>query len=133
MREIKEIYESLQKPNETILFQVKNRKTLKLMLAEFEKELESFWDYVYWDKYKEIPIKDIYLFVGRWRLGAAGIFPKHCIYQGEYCNDSYCIDWKSLPNDQWKQEKLVNKFIEIMDKYRKDIKVSRKKYEDVTD
>ena len=130
MKSIREIYESLTEQDETVLFQVKSRAILNLMLREFDENVDKW---VYWDKYKEIPLKDIYLFVGNWRLGAVGIFPKYCKLDGEYCFDDYLIDWKSPPNIQWGQEDQVNKFIKIMDKYRKDIKVSRKKYEDVTD
>lgn len=127
MKSIREIYESLTERDETVLFQVKKRLTLNKMLEEFE-EVDK-WNY--WDKYKEIPLKKIYLCVGNWRLGMAGIFPANMqdIY-GDYCFDHFCIDWKASPTIQWEQERQVNKFIEIMDKYRTDIKVSRKKYED---
>jgi len=133
MKKIKEIYESLKEPDETVLFQVKSRAILNMMLREFEHRCDSNWNYVYWDKYKEMPLKDIYLFVGKWRLGAAGIFPKGCRWNSEYTHDSFCIDWKSMPQDQWRQKRLVNNFIEVMDKYRKDIKISKKSYEEVTE
>lgn len=128
MKSIKEIYESLTERDETVLFQVKRRTILNMMLKEFEKEVDKW---VYWDRYKEIPLKEIYLCVGKWRLGMAGIFPAYMKDKnGEYCFDHFCIDWKSPPTMQWGQERQVNKFIKIMDKYRTDIKISRKKYED---
>lgn len=127
MKSIREIYESLNIQDETVLFQVKKKAILDMMLREF-KEVDS---YIYWDKYKEIPLKEIYLCVGNWRLGMAGIFPanKEDIY-GNYCFDNFVIDWKSPITLQWKQEQQVDKFIEIMDKYRTDIRISQKKYED---
>lgn len=127
MKSIREIYESLNIQDETVLFQVKKKAILDMMLREF-KEVDS---YIYWDKYKEIPLKEIYLCVGNWRLGMVGIFPtnKEDIY-GNYCFDNFVIDWKSPITLQWKQEQQVDKFIEIMDKYRTDIRISQKKYED---
>ncbi len=127
MKSIREIYESFEHQDETILFQVKKRSTLNKMLEEF-KEIDKW---VYWDKYKEISLEHIYLCVGSWRLGMAGIFPSSMIdNDGDYCFDHFCIDWKASPSIQYDQKRQVNKFIEIMDKYRSDIKVSRKKYHD---
>ena len=122
MKTIQEIYNSLTEQDETILFQVKSRTILNMMLKEFEKKCESFWNYIYWD---------IYLFVGNWRLGAVGIFPKGSRFNGEYTFDNFCIDWKSSPQEQWRQKELVNAFINVMDKYRQDIKISRKTLEEV--
>lgn len=70
MKSIKDIYNSLKERDETVLFQVKRRAILNIMLNEFKK-IDTF---VYWDKYKQIPLKEIYLCVGKWRLGMAGIF-----------------------------------------------------------
>ena len=84
-----------------------------------------------WDKYKEIPLKEIYLCVGSWRLGMAGIFcSSFRDSYGDYCFDDFLIDWKSPVNLQYAQKRQVDKFIQIMDKYRDDIRISRKKYED---
>lgn len=49
MKSIKDIYNSLRKQDETILFQVKHRKTLDKIL----EELEQVDNWVYWDKYKK--------------------------------------------------------------------------------
>ena len=70
MKSIKDIYNSLKEKDETVLFQVKRRAILSMMLREFEEVDE----WVYWDKYKKIPLNEIYLCVGKWRLGMAGIF-----------------------------------------------------------
>lgn len=126
-KSIKEIYDSLKGQDETVLFQVKRRAILNMMLREFE----TVDNWIYWDKYKEIPLKEIYLCVGSWRIGMAGIFcSSFRDSYGDYCFDNFCIDWKSDEIAQQKQKIKVNKFIEIMDKYRDDIRISRKKYED---
>lgn len=128
MKSIREIYESLEKRDETVLFQVKRRSTLNKILNDIENEVDT-WFPSY--RYEGISIKDIYLCVGKWRLGMAGIFTADFRDKfGDYCFDHYLIDWKSTPSMQYDQEKQVNKFIEIMDRYRSDIKVSKKKYED---
>lgn len=129
MKSIKEIYNSLTKQDETILFQVKHRKTLNKIL----EELEQIDSWTFWHKYKEIPLKDIYLFVGKWRLGNVGIFPLHCIdCYGDYCFDDFLVDWKSTPSMQYSQKRKLDKIINIFDKYRKDIKISKKRYEEVS-
>ena len=129
MKSIREIYNSLKEADKTVIFQVKSRKALDKIL----EDLEEVDEWTYWDIYKEIPIKNIYLFVGKWRLGSAGIFPyKSKDARGEYRFDDVCVDWKSPPTMQWEQERKLNKFIDIFDKYRKDIKVSKKTYEEVS-
>ena len=52
------------------------------------------------------------------------------IANGDYCFDNFCIDWKSPEYLQEEQKEQVNKFIKIMDKYRNDIKVSKRRYEE---
>lgn len=126
-KSIKEIYDSLKGQDETVLFQVKRRAILNMMLREFE----TVDNWIYWDKYKEIPLKEIYLCVGSWRLGMAGIFcSSFRDSYGDYCFDDFLIDWKSPVNLQYAQKRQVDKFIQIMDKYRDYIRISRKKYED---
>ena len=129
MKSIKDIYNSLIKQDETILFQVKHRKTLDKIL----EELEQVDNWVYWDKYKKIPLKNIYLFVGNWRLGNVGIFPIHCIdCYGDYCFDDFLVDWKSPISMQNAQQRKLDRVIDIFDKYRNDIKISKKRYEEVS-
>ena len=130
MKSIREIYNSLKEADETVIFQVKSRKALDKMLEDLKKQIDK---YVWWDIYKKTPIKNVYLFVGKWRMGSAGIFPykQKDIYK-EYRCDNVCVDWKSSPTMQWEQERTLNKFIDIFDKYRKDIRVSRKTYEEVS-
>ena len=129
MKSIREIYNSLKEADETVIFQVKSRKALDKILEELEKVDE----WTYWDIYKEIPIKDIYLFVGKWRLGNAGIFPyKNKDSKGKYRFDDFLVDWKSPSYMQLEQKINLDKVIDIFDKYRKDIKVSRKTYEEVS-
>ncbi len=133
MKSIKEIYESLKEQDETVLFQVKNRKTLNIMLNEFKKEFSGLFEYKDWTKYLYVPVREIFLFVGKWRLGAAGIFPRNMRINREYTLDYYCRDWKSSAIEQMKQTGQVHRFIEIMDKHRKDIRISRTKFEDMED
>ena len=129
MKSIREIYNSLKERDETVIFQVKSRKTLNKILEDLEKVDKWIW----WDTYKKIPVKEIYLFVGNWRLGNVGIFPYKCIdYYGEYRFDDFLVDWKSTPSMQYNQKRQFNEVIDIFDRYRKDIKISRKKYEDVS-
>lgn len=129
MKSIREIYNSLKEADETVIFQVKSRKTLNKIL----KELEGVDEWTYWDIYKKIPVKDIYLFVGKWRLGNAGIFPhNHKDIYGEYRFEDFLVDWKSPPTMQFEQKRKLDKVIDIFDKYRKDIKVSKKTYEEVS-
>ena len=129
MKSIREIYNSLKEADETVIFQVKSRKTLNKILEDLEKVDE----WTYWDIYKKIPIKVIYLFVGKWRLGSVGIFPYKCKdANGEYRFDHVCIDWKSTLSTQCAQERKLNAIIDIFDKYRKDIKVSKKTYKEVS-
>lgn len=129
MKSIREIYNSLEKRDETVIFQVKTRKALNKILEELEKVDKWIW----WDTYKKIPVKNVYLFVGNWRLGNAGIFPYHCIdCYGKYRFDDFLVDWKSTPNMQYSQKRNLDKVIDIFDKYREDIKISRKKYEEVS-
>ena len=130
MKTIREIYNSLSKPDETVLFQVKRKSTLNKILNAFEKEIDSW---VFWDAYREMPVKEIYLCVGKWRFGMAGIFPEGMIdKRGDYRFNNFCIDWKAPPLDQLDMAKKVDRFIDIVDRYRSDIKISRKKYEDMT-
>lgn len=133
MKSIKDIYNSLQYQDETILFQVKTRKALNLMLDDFKKEFDGIFEYKDWSKYLYVPVKDVFLFVGKWRLGAAGIFPRTKEIWGEHTFDNYLIDWKSPECMQSDQTKQVERFIKIMDKYREDIKISKTKYEELED
>ena len=128
-KSIREIYNSLKERDETVIFQVKTRKTLNKIL----KELEEVDKWIWWDTYKKIPVKNVYLFVGNWRLGNAGIFPYHCIdCYGEYRFNDFIVDWKSTPSMQYGQKRNLDKVIDIFDKYREDIKISRKTYEEVS-
>lgn len=125
---IRKIYDSLEEYDETIIFQVKTRKTLNKILDE----LEQVDDLVGWDVYKKIPVKNIYLFVGKWRLGNAGIFPYHSIdCYDEYRFDDFIVDWKSPISMQYGQKRKLDKVLDIFDKYREDIKMSRKTYDEV--
>ena len=127
-KSIREIYNSLKERDETVIFQVKTRKALNNILDELE-EVDKWTS---WDIYKIIPLKDVYLFIGSWRLGNVGLFPYHCIdCYGEYRFDDFLVDWKSPPSMQYSQKIKFDKVIDIFDKYRKDIKISRKKYEEV--
>ena len=128
-KSIREIYNSLKERDETVIFQVKTRKTLNKILEELEEVDKWIW----WDTYKKIPVKNVYLFVGKWRLGSAGIFPYHCIdCYGEYRFDDFLVDWKSTPSMQYDPKRNLDKVIDIFDKYREDIKISRKTYEEVS-
>mgnify|MGYP003435150548 FL=1 len=128
-KSIREIYNSLKERDETVIFQVKTRKTLNKILEELEEVDEWIW----WDTYKKIPVKNVYLFVGKWRLGSVGIFPYHCIdCYGGYRFDDFLVDWKSTPSMQYDQKRNLDKVIDIFDKYREDIKISRKTYEEVS-
>lgn len=129
-KSIRKIYDSLVEQDETVIFQVKTRKTLNKIL----KELETVDKWIWWDTYEKIPVKNVYLFVGKWRLGSAGIFPYHCIdCNGEYRFDNFLVDWKSPESMQYDQKRELDKVIDIFDKYREDIKISKKTYEEVSE
>ena len=73
------------------------------------------------------------MFVGNWRLGNVGIFPIYCIdCYGDYCFDDFLVDWKSPISMQNAQQRKLDRVIDIFDKYRNDIKISKKRYEEVS-
>ena len=129
MRTVREIFDGFSLRDETVIFQVKSRKALNKILDELEK----VDDWIFWDVYRKERLKDVYLFVGNWRMGNIGIFPYKCIdYYGEYRFDDFLVDWKS-PSPMILDQKIkFNQVMDIFDKYRKDLRISRKKYEEVS-
>lgn len=129
-KSIKQIYDDLEHEEEQ-LFQIQDRKTYDKILKEMEKEINSFgydFDEPFYLFEKDIQnnFKRIYFVIGKWRFGMCGIFVH------DQCDDVYILcDTKEDDYSQDIHEKQINIFINILDKYRSSVIVSKKKYDDI--
>lgn len=129
-KSIKEIYDNLKREEEQ-LFQIIDRKTYDKVINEMEKEINSFgWDFdepfYLFEKDIQKRFKEVFFVIGKWRFGMCGIFVPN------KCDDVHILcDTKEFGQAQDIHEKQINIFINILDKYRRSVIVSKKNYHDI--
>jgi len=129
-KSIKEIYNELSDEEEQ-LFQIQDRKTYNKIIDEMEKTINQFGflndePFSRYKKDSQTRFRDVYFVIGKWRLGMCEIFIE------DTADDVHILcDTKECPEQQEIHRGQINLFINILDKYRNSIIVSKKNYHDI--
>lgn len=111
MLKIKDMYEHLLY-DETICFQVKNKKAFVKIINEMKKKVDK-WDFMFIED--ELNYENTYFLIGMWR---GGMFEIRLGKESGNDDLHICADYKEAPLDMKKHLNQIESLINIMDKYR---------------
>lgn len=111
MKSIKNCYENL-KSEETIFFQIKNKKKLIKFIDKINK-IVGTWNEIYYE-YDKVKTKNYYFILGKWRDGMFNLRQRDT--DEHECH--ILADTKEHPWDNLKHQKQIAEIINLMDKDR---------------